>query len=198
MSRLNCIFVTQNIKVLLQIFYVSTMKYQTLLLFQENLISLQKVADSLDKKLLKCTTQMKSTERQAAILLNVRFNVLQTFFSLFGTRKYEKLFPTFFDSFQDLRIKSEVLDRKIVEVDELKSELLGRNQGFRTLPERSSSKNVKSSPPLPGKPIVKQALHRKSTLRNSVQICQVCIPLYCASYQIESYNLAFFEKKRGF
>ena len=79
-----------------------------------------------------------------------------------------------------MRIKSEVLDRKIVEVDELKSELLGRTQsGFRTLPERtkSASKNAKSTEgeALPSKPIVKNAIHRKSSARNSVQICQVIL-----------------------
>ena len=102
-----------------------------------------------------------------------------------------------FDVFpQELRIKSEVLDRKIVEVDELKSELRGGNggagnkdyccsNGYKTFPEKrrgSSPKNVK-----PGiKPAVKQAtiINRKcgasqaasqqqSSNRHSVQICQV-------------------------
>ena len=65
------------------------------------------MADHLDSKLVQCVTQMKSTERQAAILLN------------------------------ELRIKSEVLDRKIVEVEELKSELLGGNSRNRLQAEAS-------------------------------------------------------------
>ena len=135
------------------------------------------MADHLDSKLVQCVTQMKSTERQAAILLN------------------------------ELRIKSEVLDRKIVEVEELKSELLGggnsRNKhllqaeasnGYKTFPEKrgerggnssTTTKNVKSTlQPAAIKPTVKQAINRKCTSssssqsssssnRHSVQICQV-------------------------
>merc|ERR1711935_978873 len=58
----------------------------------ENVTALQKVADGVEMKLQKFFNQMKSTERQAAILLN------------------------------DLRIKSELLDRKINEVDYLISQ----------------------------------------------------------------------------
>ena len=133
------------------------------------------MADHLDSKLVQCVTQMKSTERQAAILLN------------------------------ELRIKSEVLDRKIVEVEELKSELLGGNSrnkhllqaeasnGYKTFPEKrgerggnssTTTKNVKSTlQPAAIKPTVKQAINRKCTTsssqsssssnRHSVQICQV-------------------------
>ena len=131
------------------------------------------MADHLDSKLVQCVTQMKSTERQAAILLN------------------------------ELRIKSEVLDRKIVEVEELKSELLGGNSrnrlqaeasnGYKTFPEKrgerggnssTTTKNVKSTlQPAAIKPTVKQAINRKCTSsssqsssssnRHSVQICQV-------------------------
>ena len=91
---------------------------------------------------------------------------------------------------QELRIKSEVLDRKIVEVEELKSELLGggnsRNKhllqaeasnGYKTFPEKrgerggnssTTTKNVKSTlQPAAIKPTVKQAINRKCTSSSS-------------------------------
>ena len=39
--------------------------------FQENVICLQGLADDIEKKFQKFASSMKSTERQAAILLNV-------------------------------------------------------------------------------------------------------------------------------
>ena len=121
---------------------------------------------------------MKSTERQAAILLNV-------------SMKFELKLKLFFLPFflKDLRIKGELLERKITEVEQLKLRMINNieagnsagataaadevdQQGYQTFPKQKTSKSSKT----PDRVIkqVSTSLKRSSNARNSVQICQVC------------------------
>lgn len=115
---------------------------------QENVTALQKVADGVEMKLQKFFNQMKSTERQAAILLN------------------------------DLRIKSELLDRKINEVDYLISQrknIARSNSDLAAVTELGSKGTLVEV----GYQTFPKQRHRMvqkkgstSTSRHSVQICQ--------------------------
>ena len=119
---------------------------------------------------------MKSTERQAAILLNVSMK--------FELKLKLCLLPFFL---KDLRIKGELLERKITEVEQLKLRMINNieagnsagatadevdQQGYQTFPKQKTSKSSKT----PDRVIkqVSTSLKRSSNARNSVQICQVC------------------------
>ena len=98
---------------------------------------------------------------------------------------------------QDLRIKGELLDRKLTEVDQLKLRIneeqrrradqghiilpdnttyglaadeINKQQGYQTFP-KPKSQNPPKTPDRPAKQVA--ALRKSSNARHSVQICQV-------------------------
>ena len=141
---------------------------------------------------------MKSTERQAAILLNVSIK-----FELMFLKWKIYLKITFLP--KDLRIKGELLERKITEVEQLKLRIINNTegnsafsaapagpaaaddevdqQGYQTFPKQKTPKSSKT----PDRVIkqVSTSLKRSSNARHSVQICQVC-PGYAACHWSES------------
>ena len=110
--------------------------------------------------------------------------------------KIKIMFKYYLFFLKDLRIKGELLERKITEVEQLKLRIINNvegnsansahpnsgvaapvadevdQQGYQTFPKQKTSKSSKT----PDRVIkqVSTSLKRSSNARNSVQICQVC------------------------